>query len=300
MADGCPDISVVIGAHQARSTVAHCLQSVLAQIHGLHAEIIVAAGTADGTADFVAREFPAVTLLRGSHRQLVPDLWAMGIEHARAPLVAITIAQCVPGADWVPALLRVANEYPHVAALGGPIDGPHGGSPIDWAVYFARYTAHMPGRASGDVRDVAGDNALYRREALQSAWTNRRFGFWETLVHHKLRVDGRSIRTAPTLMVQLMPASGRPGFASIRFRHGRHFASTRSLSSGAARVLRIVSTPLLPVVLLFRIGRSVWQRRRDWMGHYLRSIPWLIVFLTAWSLGEAVGYLAPRLDDGRQ
>ena len=300
MDDDCPSISVVIGAQEAAATIERCVQAVLAQTHGLHAEIIVADGSTDGTAALVASRFPDVVLIRGSRASLVPHLWGLGIERVTAPLVAVTMAQCIPAGDWLEKILRAVHEHPDAAALGGPIDGPHDGAAIDWAVYFARYSAHMPPGMSGPVRDIAGDNAAYRRDALQSAWLDRANGFWETLVHHTLRADGKRIYAIPAVRVRLAPAVGGLRFARIRFQHGQHFGSTRTITSRRQRALRIVSTPALPAVLLYRIGRSVRQQRPDWMGHYLRSLPWLIMFLIAWSLGEARGYAAQRREASRR
>lgn len=289
-----PDLSVVIGARQARRTIADCLRAITAQARDLRVEIIVADASTDGTAEIVARQFPQVILVRGTAGALVPRLWGLAIAGARAPLIAVTTAQCIPAEDWLAAILREAAAHPECAGFGGPIDAPCGSAALDWALYFARYAAFMPPVGGGRSREIAGDNAAYRRAALEWAWTERGRGFWETLVHHHLRARGEPLYLSPAVRVRAGPAGDAWDVARARFLHGRHFGSTRPATSTAGRVVRALTAPALPPLLLFRIGRRVADHRPDWWCHYLRALPWLFLLLGAWSAGEVGGYLSPR------
>jgi hypothetical protein len=58
----------------------------------------------------------------------------------------------------------------------------------------------------------------------------------------------------------------------------------------ASRWLRALSSPLIPAVLLFRIVRQV-RRKRPHGKELARSLPFLLAFLAAWTLGELIGNL---------
>jgi hypothetical protein len=47
-------------------------------------------------------------------------------------------------------------------------------------------------------------------------------------------------------------------------------------------------TPLLPVVILSRVARAAAPTR--W-GAFFKALPVTLAFVTAWSVGEAVGYI---------
>lgn len=289
-----PDISVIIGSQNSRLTIQDCLRALTTQSNRIAAEIIVVDASQDGTAELVRTEYPNVTLLRSEPHRLIPTLWGLGIEHARAPIIALTIAQCIPADDWLANIVQAMENHTQAAGIGGPLDGPHNGTAMDWAVYFSRYSAFMPPAKDGPIREIAADNAAYRRSALESWWIERDNGFWETLFHHQLRSQGASLYYVSNMCVRLSTTPSAGQFAAARFQHGRHFASTRPGTTFLMRVARTLGAPILLPILLTRIYQRVTRHRPDWKGTFWSCLPWLTLFLLAWSLGEAIGYLLPQ------
>lgn len=289
-----PEISVLIGAQDARASLGGSLEAVLGQLAGRNGQVVVADASIDGSADLVAERFPTVELLRAASGWLVPQLWGLALERARAPLVALLSGHCVPQEGWLETLLCLARDRPEYVGFGGPIEGPIGGSGRDWAVYFARYTAYLPPVEEGEAEEIPGDNAAYRKAALDRVWTSRNEGFWETLVHRRLRAAGDKLLMAPGVRVRLGRTEGVRRFAVARLRHGRHYGSTRPTASAGERLLRVAAAPALMPLLLLRIGRRVSAHRPDLMPAYLRSLPWLVLWLGAWTVGEVSGYLEHR------
>ncbi len=295
-----PDISVVIGSQNTRQSVAPCLQSLLAQSEKLNVEIIVADASTDGSADLIAGEFPQVKLIRNAPDALVPHLWQQGIDAAQAPIIAITIAQCIPAPDWLAQILAALRNG--AAAVGGPLSGPegdheggpHGGSNLDWALYFSRYSNWMPPGTAGPIHDLAGDNAAYKRAALDLCQAEMQGGFWETLVHARLLAEGEQLLWSPYMVVTFGPADTLAATMKVRLRHGRHYGSTRSGNTWFNRLLRVAASPLLVPLLLTRIFRRVRQRRPDWMPYFWRALPALLLILISWSIGEMSGYAWPQ------
>jgi len=285
------EISVVVGAQNARSTVSECLDSVLAQLSGLNAELLVADSSSDGTDKIVSSRFPNVTLIHLDGDKLVPYLWGVGMERASAPIVAITTAHCIPAGNWIESILSQARSRTDCAGLGGAIGAPIGGTAMDWAVYFSRYSAFMPPAADGLVADIPGDNAAYRKEALDRCWTDRQNGFWETLFHHALRQSGGTLYMSPKVEVRLGTTDSASDYFRVRFKHGAHYGSSRPNTSGLIKLIRICAAPILMPYLVLRIGKRVATSRPDWLKYYVIGLPWLIYFMTGWSLGEIQGYL---------
>jgi hypothetical protein len=282
-----PQLSVVIGSHDARPSLVQCLASVRRGGAEPAVEILVADNSTDGTAEFVRERFPDVELLTLPARALVPELWAAGIARSRGHIVAITSAQCVPATDWVSRVIEA--HATDVAAVGGAIKPDEAAGAVQWAIYFCRYSRYMLPFPAGPVDDLAGDNASYKRLALdacQSAWRN---GFWEPTVHAAIRQAGGRLRLDPTVVVHHRGVSTLTGFLRQRVRHGHAFGRARELA-GIRRGLYALAGPAIPALLLTRIVRGVTRRRR-YRRALLRALPALTLFLTGWAAGELTGYL---------
>lgn len=87
---------------------------------------------------------------------------------------------------------------------------------------------------------------------------------------------------------------------------GRQYGNyRRSDASALTRALRIAASPAVPLVLIGRVIRRVAARRPALLGTLLLGFPYLVCLLGAWSLGEAIGYVAgagaaaaPQLQEG--
>jgi glycosyltransferase involved in cell wall biosynthesis len=286
-----PILSIVIGAQNAYSTIIPCLQSLLEQVGDQAIEILVVDGSTDDTAEIVASQFTSVNLIRNQTQLLVPHLWGIGIQQAKAPIVAITTAHCIPSKRWISSILEITNRKQTSAGWGGAILPPNQLSPRDWAVYFTRYSAFMPAIAEGSTTEIAGDNAVYCKLALDKYWKNSANGFWETLFHHELRQNGESLYLSPNIEVKLGSKNHSWYFCQSRFRHGYHYGSTRPKTSELNKLMRIISAPILMPFLVLRIGLRIAKKHPDWIFIYVLALPWLVTFLSAWSLGEFNGYI---------
>lgn len=292
-----PILSIVIGAQNANSTIASCLHSLLQQVQDQAIEILVVDDSTDGTTEIVATQFPTVTLIRSQTQQLVPHLWGVGIQQTKAPIIAITTAHCIPSENWITSILETANREKTAAGFGGAILPPDRLSLRDWAVYFTRYSAFIPPVTVGIAPEIAGDNAAYRKVALDRCWKQIEQGFWETLFHHELRQHGEILYLSPAIEVRLGETENPWHFCQSRFRHGHHYGSTRPETFGLGRFIRIVAAPALMPFLILRIGLRIGKHRPDWIPVYVLALPWLVIFLSAWSLGEVKGYLSYHQGD---
>lgn len=285
-----PVLSVVIGSQDARPSLAECLASLRRGGPNTAVEIVVADNSTDGTVDFVREHFPDVGLLTLPTRALVPELWAAGIARSRGEIVAVTSAHCVPGDDWVSRVLEAHAS--DVTAVGGAIEPDETGDVVQWAVYFCRYSRYMLPFPAEPVDDLAGDNATYKRRALDACRSVWRDGFWEPTVHAALRRAGGRLYLDPALVVHHRGVCTLRGFLRQRVRHGQAFGRMRDLP-GIQRGLYALAGPAIPLLLLARIVRRVARRGRHRRA-LLRALPALTLFLAGWTAGEVTGYLRGR------
>lgn len=284
------ELSVVIGSNNARHSVRECLSALETQRRGRAVEVIVVDNSTDGTAEIVNHEFPRVTLIGAPRAALMPELWEAGIRLSSGAIVALTTAHFVPQPDWVAQILS-AHDSPY-AGVGGGIENDPQADLICWAIYFCRYSPFMPPFAARPVAHFAGDNASYKRGALELCAALRRDGFWETLVHAELVKLGMPLLLTPAIVVLHQKSFGLRGFLKQRFTHGRQFGKERAARLSLARRLAYIAlSPLIPALYVLRAARVVFGRRRH-IAKFLLSLPILSLFLLSWTAGELSGYLA--------
>ena len=78
----------------------------------------------------------------------VPRLRRLGLDAARAPVVAFTEDSCRLGPGWVEAWLQAFRD-PLVPAATGPVAPAMGDSALDWAVFFCEYAPFLPSGREG-------------------------------------------------------------------------------------------------------------------------------------------------------
>lgn len=221
---------------------------------------------------------------------LVPELWGIGMRRAASDVVAITTSQFTPGAGWI-AEMRRAHARLTSAAIGGPILPPERPALVDDATFFVRYGAYLGIGDEQSLPDLAGDNASYkRRVAVEHAGPA---GFWEHEVHRALVVRGEALTFVPAIQVTLRSSSGFLSFVRQRLAHGRLHGSERAASMDVLRrLLRAAAFPAIPLLMARRaLGRA--GARPELRGRFLRCLPIVLCFYTAWALGEAWGYALP-------
>ena len=284
-----PRMSVVVASNNARTSIRECLAVLAGHGRGHEVDILVVDNSRDGSAEIVKDDFPHVKLIVAPPSAFIPELWGLGIRESRGKIVAITTAHCVPAPDWVSAMLEAHDSA--AAAVGGAIESVESAGLVDWAVYFCRYSQYMLPFERGFAREIAGDNASYKREPIdrcRHAWRN---GFWELAVHAELRKAGLQLLLTPAVVVSHKRSFGLWGFVTQRFQHGTQFGRERaSRLTWPRRALYISLSPTIPLVYLVRITRQVFGKRRHRL-RFIRSLPVLVLFLLAWSGGELLGYL---------
>jgi len=179
-----------------------------------------------------------------------------------------------------------------VAVVGGSMGNARPARAIDAGAFFAEYGFFGPRRHAGQPGAaplITGANVAYRRGVLSdvAAWASA--GAWEDVVHGRLAAQGVRFRVVPDAMVLQNLEYTLGGFCRDRFDHGHDYAVVRTAEVGWLRRLALAAgTAALPPLLGWRVWRSAG---RATPGAFLRALPFTLIFLGAWAMGEAAGYL---------
>jgi hypothetical protein len=285
------DVTVVVACVEARRSIDRCLASIEAACRELRAEIVVVDASTDGTAEEVASRWPAIQLLRYPPGTLVPALWAAGLRGSSAPAVVFTIGQVIVPPEWTRALL---GGLELADGAGGPMLLADAAGPVDWAVFYLRYSAFLPGQLPNGIvsGEIAGDNAAYRRAALDQHSESLAEGFWEVDFHQRLRRSGGRLTARRDAAVRFEHSAPLPAMLRHRFEHGRHFGAQR-VEHGSSTARVALAAPVVPLVLALRAARRV-VREPGYRLRFLAALPIFLVLAAAWSAGEAAGAVTGR------
>jgi hypothetical protein len=274
-------LSVVVAGSRAEGLCPRLLESLSEMLRSGRAEVVVAtarSGQCDGTRTVHCD--PGTT---------VPRLRSLGFEEVRGDIVALTEDFCAPAPGWAEALVAAHEKSPAVA-VGGPM-GRRDGRASAWALTLCEYGRFFGPRTAGPVSDLPGTNVSYKVAKLREVLGDVPSEFQEVLVHGDLRERGETFYWEPA--ARMYDESDRPFRSALRaqYHHGRLYGGQRIHGRGlAVRVLRAALSPLVPVVLLFRIARAVVPSGNTMP--MLRSMPYLLCLLIAWGIGEGVGSIA--------
>lgn len=284
-----PELSVIVVAVDGRDDVVDTLRAVRAQDSSGQLEVMLVANAGHAGLD-AAAAVQGVTIVVSDVPRLVPELWGLGVAASRGPVVALLTAACVPGPQWVRALLRLHRG--DVAAVGGPLEQRTPAAIGDWALYFARYAAFMPPAGLRDDAEVPGDNGSWKREAIAPDLDHiARDGFWELEVNARLRARGRRLLMHDELTVWHTHSFGIGAFCRQRWEHGRLHGRSRAATGTSAVVA--CAAPLAWGSMLLRVSRRVLGHGRH-RATFAAALPVIALFYACWVSGEAVGLMQGR------
>jgi len=284
-----PKLSVVIASVNGLPCIRECLERLEALPERNDMEVLVLDRRTDDTAAEIRRQFPSVTVFSGLHGKSIPELRWLGMQKARAELIAVIEDHCMAPPHWAGEILRFA-ESPY-GVVGGPVENGSRERIVDWAFFLAEYGPCMPPLTDGESRGVPGNNAVYRREVLplsEPAWGC----VWESFLQQELlrRKVRMYLHGGMTLYHKKSFRLGE--MMSQRFLYSRSFAAMRAQRMTAVkRLIYAGLSAALPAVLLWRIGAGLVRKRRN-VKEFIAGLPIIGLFVLSWGSGEMAGYLA--------
>jgi hypothetical protein len=281
-------LSIVVACDGAIDRIPERLDALARACDGLPANVIV---VHDAAVRVVLPAAPPIsTTIMSAPSALVPVLWGRGMAEASGRIVALTTTQFRVQRGWARALLA-PFEARDVAGVGGRMALAPDASMLERAVFLIRYSEHMAASSAHAPRDIAGDNAAYRKDAVLAVCPNVADGFWEVDAHRLMRAAGARFVHAPDAVAEFTPALSLREMMANRFVHGSHYGAYRVSALRWPRWRALAVTPLVPAVLLARIFGRV-RRAGQPLGTALMLTPAMVPLLIAWAAGEARGALS--------
>lgn len=287
--DPSPKVSVAIACVNGLPYIKDALQSFERQDGNISYEIVVADRCNRGCRDEVRRHPNARLIEVDQPGVTIPQLRALAIRCAQGELIGITEDHCIAPRGWLAAMVD-AHAAGH-QIVGGPIQNAATRRLVDWAVFFCEYSAFEPPLPAGPG-PVPGNNITYERTLLPLIDDLLDQGVWEEEFNQRLATHGYVARVDPSAVMLHKKSFGLAEFVAQRYFYARSFAGLRVRDASAVR--RVVyagfAATFLAPLLLQRIARNVWAKGRH-RSKLIRSVPLLMLFVSAWAWGEIVGYL---------
>jgi hypothetical protein len=228
------------------------------------------------------------------------DLAAMAVTTAHGEVILLTEDHCVPDSEWVGSLTRTIER--NGSAVGGAVDplDPDTMTAFDWAFYYVDFFKYQTPLTAGIADALSECNVAYRRSSLEALDEPWRTSFHETRIHIALARQGPPLWMEPRARVRAGRRVHRRDAVRERYAFGRYYACRRiEHPHEHARLWHAVGSPLLPLLLFWRMARASARDDRT-ARQFLRSLPDLAALVMAWSLGEALGYLTARASDSME
>jgi glycosyltransferase involved in cell wall biosynthesis len=286
--DAMTKVSVVIATKVGAPFVDQCLDSVRAGARALQAEVIVVAFGTDAYREHLRAAYPWALVLHPQGIAKIPALRRRGVEASSGEYVAVIEEHCSAAADWLATGIAAHARGNH-AAVGGPIVDFDYGNIRDWVVYFLEYNGALPPAPDGTTSNLNDANIMYRREALTAHLDLLGEGYWPMTLHPTLLAEGRTLLSVPGMIVHHRGPFSFGYYLRQRFLFSRAYAGVRARNQSALkRWAYILGAPLVPLVLLARIGRNVISKRCR-VGKFVAALPLLAIALLVLVAGEWVG-----------
>jgi hypothetical protein len=281
-----PTLSVVIAASNGPEAVARTLASLGRQRLEGAVELVVAAPR-----DRIVPPDhlpPGVTWVPAEAGAAVPRLRRLGLDRASGDVIVLTEDSCQFDDGWASAWRRAFAD-PRVLAATGPVVPAMGDRPLDWAVFFCEYAAFLPAPAPGEGRSLrlAGNNFAVRRSLADRL---------DPCTIEETDVPGVAGCCGDRIALAIGAVAGharRYGLAEAvgdRLRFGRSYGRRRATTlPTAARFAGLVAGPAILLAQVARLTLTVARQPRH-AGRFAEVLPLTLGLLTAWSVGEWLGW----------
>jgi len=291
MTSPAPRLTVVIASTNDDRVLTQCVDALASQVASGDVEVLLVRAL-DRPSSLAGQGIAAraswLRWIDAPAQSTVPQLRGIGIAASRAGHIAMLEDDCVIGSDWCREAMTIQEN---AVAVGGAVEpGPYRRA-LDWAVYFAEYGRFMLPVPSTPNAPLTGNNVVYARRALLALPMAQQADFREAAIHDTWQGQGLLTCVNGSLVVRNIHSWSTQDITSVPFHHGRAFSAQRLQSRSAMmRAGFALLMPGLPFLKVARIVAEVVGRGRL-VGHLVRALPWILVFVTSWSAGEFVGCL---------
>ena len=284
---GAPQLTVIIPAVNGWPDLDRCLGALEKERASTVLEVLVPERRGADVRDAAAKRYPWATIMPVSADTSIPRMRAAAMHAARAPKVAVIEDHVIVPAGWARAMIDACDAGHRV--VGGGLVNAATDRLVDWAAWLCEYNHLAAPMASGKVDGIHGNHTVYDRALLQQFSQVIDSGRWEDALHGAVRDSGVDLWARPDIVAGHQKHYTVWEYTSQRFLYSRAYAAMRARDTGLARRVAYGAAAFaLPPLLFARIASRVW-RGGLYRAHLIPSLPFLVVFVVAWGLGEVAG-----------
>jgi hypothetical protein len=281
-------LSVVVPSVNGSQDLDGALAALEAQGSPETLEILVVDRLGEDLRAHVRQKFPRVQVIPVPKSATIPQMRAVAFDACTADAVAVIEDHVIVPRGWANALLGAMNGSRRV--VGGSVENAATRTLTDWAAFLCEYSHCMNPLPSGSSTWLTGNNIVYPRALLEEFRPVIAEGAWENRLHDAMRSAGIDLVCHPEIAVGHKKHFTISEYLGQRYLYARSYAGARVKGrSVGARLAYAAAALALPPVLLWRTVSRVVSKRRH-IGHLVRSLPLLGLFVCAWAAGEVVGY----------
>ncbi len=285
-------LSVIVPSVNGWVDLERCLLALERSIVGVEAEIIVVDRVGSRIRERLEAR-PAVRAVPVASSCTIPEMRRIGVDASCGSWIAVIEDHVIVPEGWAPTLIASLEHANATAptAIDGPVVNGATATLVDRAAFLCEYHQGLEKRADGATTWLTGNNTGYPRMALLRAYTTTPLTAWENVIHESLRSHDVRLHHDSRLPVLHHKHYSVGEYASQRYLYSRAFAGARASGRPASwRVAYALMAAALPLLILLRIARRATSAR-EYRSTMLMGMPLLVLFCTAWALGEAHGAL---------
>lgn len=295
------DVSIVIPAWSAESTIRESIESVLAQQTDHTFEVIVVDSSSDHTADIV-REFPQVKLVKLDKRTYSGAARNIGIAEASAPIIFFMDSDVIVEPRWIDKMLDW-HALEDCALVSGAVLNGNPESIISWASYITEFTDYLPTGQPRYKQVGVTANLSCKRWALEkyNGFNPSLKQYVDTEFGCRLNNGGDKILFVPSILVKHKHRTTLRAYLKHEVARGRSAVAVRRCGylphSGVARyrsLCALLAGPVFVRLVYTTIGRIIragmlpaWQ--------ITAVAPVAVLGLMAWTMGFLAEGLCPKI-----
>ncbi len=286
-----PTLSVVLvtDVYPTIEKVIDCLRAQ--NVHDRIEVVIVTPSPESVEQDTAALEgFSAVLVVAVDSIDVLAPARAAGVRAATAPIVVIGETHAFPQPGWAEALIE-AHDGPWAAVIPGFGSANPDGA-VSWAAFLCDYGEWLNSLPPRELTRIPPHNTAYKRSTLLGL--GPRFDVLLTIGDElvvRLRAARATFAFHPAARVEHANLSFLRPWLIERYAGGMLIAHHRmAIWSWRHRLVYALGSPLIPVVLLWRIRHGVAAAHREGtvpIGTY----PLLVIGMVVRAVGEFVGYV---------
>lgn len=282
------ELTVVIPSVNGLGDLIGCLEAVDRLRDGIQLEVVVVDRLGESVREAVRSRFPDMRVVAVDGGTTIPEMRHLAFQQASADAVAVIEDHVIVPPEWGHRLLAGLAAGHDV--VGGPIANAADQRLLDWSTFLCEYSACLPPLPEGSATWLPGNNIVYRRALLDRFRDVTAEGKWENRLHDAMREAGIVLYCDAKLIVGHKKHFGFFEYIAQRYLYSRSYAGARV--RGAPLVRRLATGAaafVLPPLLLWRIlkvnlGKGVSRPL------VAATLPFILVYVSAWAAGEVVGY----------